>query len=610
MAADPLHHTVQESRLSHLWRAAAWKARTAAQKRLIYLQDRFRWYSYTDWIANSERAGQVPDDVGAPRPDWGYQPLVSLLVAGHQSDTSLLAHTLRSIAAQTYPHWEVCLAAPAETHGNFTEWLGEGHVRLIAEPKTSACGSILSLLAASQGEFVCALAAGDAISPYLLAEVVGALNAEEGADIIYFDEDHLAAAGDARCQPFFKPDWSPELLLSTNYLVHAVFRRSLLARLAADQEAQDDQSMQALALRSSLAAGKIVHIPKVLFHQGAPLQAETPPAKEIILSQVEAYMRRRGVPNPTASFSPTGEVRLAWPTPGHLVSIIIPTCDHLADLQACLDSLRQLTDYPAYEILLVDTGSRLEDTHRYYAELTETPGVSIIPYEGEFNFSAALNLGAAQARGSVLVFLNNDTQIVDPDWLEELTRWAELPEIGVVGALLLHPQGAVQHAGIIIGMEGHASHIFAGASPQSSGPFGSAAWYRNYSAVTGACLAMRQQVFQQIGRFNEGYQLAFSDVDLCQNAIRAGYRVMVTPYARLIHREGSTRRGYIPPGDMQRGYVRLAELARKGDPFYNPNLSYAVRQPTLRRPREDNPLERLEAILRFSNAFPLRKQPV
>ena len=208
-----------------------------------------------------------------------------------------------------------------------------------------------------------------------------------------------------------------------------------------------------------------------------------------------AHLQRFGLAGVTLQVSSAGENRLTWAFEEKLISIIIPTRDHAQDLQRCIGSLLRLTRYPRLELILVENHSQEAETLAYYAELQALPQVRIIADPRPFNYSAANNLGASQASGDWLLFLNNDIEIIEPDWLAEIGRWLSLPEIGVVGARLLYPDGALQHAGIVIGMEGHASHVFAGEAESRRSPFGSSTWYRNTSAVTGACLATRREVF-------------------------------------------------------------------------------------------------------------------
>jgi GT2 family glycosyltransferase len=268
-------------------------------------------------------------------------------------------------------------------------------------------------------------------------------------------------------------------------------------------------------------------------------------------------------------------------------------------LQKCLASLLHKTAYPDFEVLLVDNHSHQAATRDYYESLAADARVQILRYGPDFNYSAANNYGARRATGDMLLFLNNDVEALEADWLEEMVRWAERPEIGAVGAKLLFPNGAVQHAGVIIGLEGHGSHVFWGCAEDQSGPFGSVNWYRNYSAVTGACLMMRREVFEAVGGFDEEYRLVFSDIELCVRIANHGYRIVYTPFSRLRHHEGRTRETFIPGHDISRAYAHLEHIVESGDPYYNPNLSYTLKVPTLSGRNEENRIDRLQRIVRL-----------
>ncbi len=214
-----------------------------------------------------------------------------------------------------------------------------------------------------------------------------------------------------------------------------------------------------------------------------------------------------------------------------------------------------------------------------------------------FNFNTALNLGAENASGKFLLFLNNDIEIIEGEWLNELVQWAELPEIGVVGAKLIYPDEKIQHAGVVVGMQGHASHPFWGMREWQGTIFGSTDWYRNYLAVTGACMMIPRKVFEEIGGFDEDYELVFSDIEICVRIFRKGYRILYTPYARLIHHEGKSRGEFMPNKDIQRGAEQLRKIIENGDPYFNSNLSYASRLPRLKQPGEENRIDRLERLV-------------
>jgi O-antigen biosynthesis protein len=240
----------------------------------------------------------------------------------------------------------------------------------------------------------------------------------------------------------------------------------------------------------------------------------------------------------------------------------------------------------------------------FYEALAPEPRIQMVHYQGDFNYSRANNVGAQQANGDLLLFLNNDTEVIDPAWLETMAGWALRPEIGAVGAKLLRSDGSIQHAGVIIGLEGHASHIFDGLHEGHFGLFGSTEWVRNYMAVTGACLMMRRAVFAQIGAFDEGYELTFSDVELGLRSMAAGYRNVWLPFARLLHHEGGTRGYYMPPQDVARATHHMWQLVLAGDPYFHPALSNVQRQPTLAAPSTETRLECFHRVLDIFDLLP------
>jgi GT2 family glycosyltransferase len=432
------------------------------------------------------------------------------------------------------------------------------------------------------GEFVAPLAAGDTLAPNALFEAARLLNEHRGTEIIYSDEDTLSADGRTRSSPFFKPGWSPEMLLSVNYLAHALIKRTLLEDIGpAGRSGSWD-----LALRCSERAREIRRIAAVLYHLRAGARPALPRPED--LRALEAHCRRQGIAGAHAAVVPPGVVRLTWPAGDRNVSIIIPNKDREPLLRRCLTSLLRHTGYPRFEILIVDTGSTDEATRRYYADLAHEGRIRILEHPGPFNFSAANNAGARAATGDLLLFLNNDTEALNQDWLEEMVRWAGRREIGAVGAKLLYPDGTIQHAGIVVGLRGLAHHIYRQAAETHVDIFGSVDWYRNYLAVTGACLMVRRQVFDEVGGFDERYRIAYSDIEMCLRIHARGYRIVYTPFARLRHDEGATRGGVFPPSDTRRALDRMGDLVSSGDPYFHPGLSHESLLPALPR-RGDRP---------------------
>ncbi len=563
---------------------------------------------YQAWIRRTEPGRAALAAQRAEQATFAYRPLISLLTPVYNPAPNVLRDTLASVLAQTYDRWELCLVDGASDAPGVAATLagaaaGDPRLRVKTLPRNlGISGNLNAALAMATGEFVLLLDHDDLLAPDLLFAVVRRLSAHPDLDAVYYDEDKVTADGRRRRNPWFKPpQWSPALLLSTNVLMHAVIRRQLLLDLGGFDPAMDGAQDWDLALRLSERTRRLAHLPQVGYHWrqvpgSAARDANAKPwAFEAQRRALDAHLARVGPPGARASFPRPGRVRVHWPLSGARASIIIPTKDRVDLLRACLDSIVQQTTYPDYEIVLVDTGSEQAETFNYYAELERD--MRLVKFEGEFNYSAANNLGAAHATGALLVFLNNDIEVLEPDWLEELLGWAERPDVGLVGAKLLRPSGTIQHAGLVMGLAGHGSHAFDGSAEGAYGPFGSSESYRDCLAVSGACVAMRRDVFEQLQGFAEAYQIGYGDIELGLRAVSHGLRVIYTPFARLLHHEGASRGFNNPPADVLRAYWQMLPLVRQGDPYFSPNLSNAARQPRVAGPREVTRAERLETIL-------------
>jgi GT2 family glycosyltransferase len=454
---------------------------------------------------------------------------------------------------------------------------------------------ILPILKKDESDYFLIVNAGDTFPPNFLYSIVAYLNQNDFADILYFDEDELLGSG-KRARLFLKPDWSPEMLFSSNYLEHALINKKLLDQIENSQLQNGLKTICDLIYVASETAHNIIHYASPIYHKRSDQ-----PDLEVLCKCIEAHLRRENIQDPSARPGQNGQIHVTWPVEPELVSIIIPTQDNYYYLEKCLSSIFSRTSFLNYEVILVDNASQDSRVKNYYQTLLRTVNsISIIEGGEKFNYSRFNNLGAQNARGKYYLFLNNDVEIEQRDWIDELVQWASLPEIGIVGAKLLYPNRTIQHAGIIVGLEGHASHIFMGLKENDSGIFGSSNWYRDYLAVTGACMMMRRDVFEKIGGFNETYQLAFNDVEICLKAIQMGLRVMVNPYSTLIHFEGKSRQKYIPKNDILVGYNAVRYFVENGDPYFNPNLSYSVRIPILAEPGEETPIQRLNKIIKYS----------
>lgn len=579
--------------------------------------------AYREWIANNEPG---PEELARQRELWAqptqpgqpaqpgqsvpsYRPLISILTPVYNPDPAVLSAAIASVLAQTYPHWELCLVDGGSSQPDVIAALlafarQDERIRLeLLDENRGISGNSNRALEMARGEFVALLDHDDTLAPFALAALVERINWEPDCDLIYSDHDLLSSDGQRRYQPLFKPDWSPAILLSANYITHLTTIRTGLAREVGGFNPETDGAQDwDLFLRVSERTGRIAHIPHILYHwrdssastaDNIWAKSYAPPAQ---LRAITAHLARRGLPEPRAFFDPSGYIRVAWKADrSKLVSIIIPSRGVTKPLQKCIRSIQSATAYPNWEIVIVNNGSQRPEEFPFYRQLSADSRIRVVHWEAppgtDFNFNAVNNYGAACARGELLLFLNNDIEAITPDWLDELALWSELEDVGVVGAKLLRPTGQIQHAGVIIGLTGFAGHIF-GEQPENQwGIFGLAEWYRDYLAVTAACMLLRREVFERIGGFDERFILCGSDVEICLRARAAGLRVIYNPFARLVHLEGATRSNAVPAEDFHTSFPHYHPALTAGDPYFNPNLSYWQLNPTLRQPGEQAPLE-------------------
>lgn len=574
-----------------------WDYLTYFQKKFIFWQDRKRWFGYQDWITMVENR-EIRRKLRGENFTAVDLPSISFLLVGGIKNKQAVLTTVKSLP-QLGQNQRLFFLLPEKFSLNHDSWFGDlitknSRFSTIKSTSPDCPDGWLQVAKAFPADWIIPLRAGDVLSPAWMEFFRTYAAGDQEIEILYWDEDEIDGAG-KRSSPFFKPDWSPELLFSVNYLETAAFRKSLLDRCLQSHQSDIDAWIFMLANK----AEKIVHIPFVLHHR-LPISPETKnQALQQHLLSAKAFISMQGCKEVEVRVE-DGSVRMQWKSETPRVSVIIPTKNNFFYLHRCLSSLIERTRYADYEILLMDDHSTDEAVLAYYQELLSTQNnVHVYHNDQEFNYSRVNNQGARLAQGELLLFLNNDVEIIDPGWLEELVRWCLLPGVGIVGAKLLYPEGMIQHAGIVLGMTGHADHLYAGEQPEKTCLFLSADWYRNVSAVTGACMLIRQGVFKEIGGFDESFSLVFNDVEIGLRAILAGYRIVYTPAARLIHYEGRSRVRFNPRQDIWLGAERLRSFIEVGDRYYNPNLSLAVNWPTYKRVLEPSALARLEKIVQF-----------
>ena len=530
-------------------------------------------------------AAQAPQPRSAPASQLNNRPLVTVLTPVYNTDPKWLARAVESVRRQTYPHWQLVLADDGSTSEPTLEYLrslaDDAAIEvLLAEANEGIAAASNRALAAAEGEFIAFLDHDDELHPDALLECVRRLNERPQTDAIYTDEDKIDRRG-ALSEPFFKPDWSPELLRGVMYVGHLlVVRRSLVESIGGLDPAFDGVQDFELMLRVSERTERIEHVPRVLYHWrrlpnsiAASLDAKEG-ISDLQAAAVNRHLERRGArafarPNPELPHRVLihHKPRPRWPR----VTVIVPTKDAPVHLARCLDSIFSRSTYPNFGVLLVDTGTSDAEALRLF----DRHPVEVLPFDGPFNFSRVNNVGARHADGDFVVFLNNDTEVQTPEWIEAIVGLAEPDGVGAVGPLLLYPNGSVQHAGVVLGLRGTADHIMRGFPASSDGYAGSLSCTREVSAVTAACLLMRRGLFLDLGGFDEHFATHYQDVDLCLRVRRSGRRILYTPRAVLRHHEGATRGDHYDHLDRALLLDRWDDTIARGDPYYNASLSLA-----------------------------------
>lgn len=534
---------------------------------------------YARWIAKNEpKEGELAQQRIEAR-SLSYRPLVSIVMPVWNPPPRFLADTIRSVISQTYDNWELCIAdgaSKAEVREVINAFASQ-EKRVIAQFLENNLGISLNSNAAiqrSSGEFVVLLDHDDILAPNALFEVVACLNGGRDLDLIYSDKDHMTMEG-KRTDPLFKPDWSPDMMLCANYVTQlCVIRSALLRDIGGFRPETDGAQDWDLILRVAEGTKRIHHMPKILYHwrqspssvSYASIRAK-PYAKNAQLITLNQYLERNQLRG-RAHADVSGYPRIAWQLdPSTLISIVIFDEDTPEALHRCITSILRKSSHQNLEIIVVLNRSRSLGTRPADSR------VRIVESSGVVDFALANNFGAAHSKGDMIVFLNARTEVVSPDWLQELAGWCSEREVGVAGPRIISADRKISQGVVVIGLPGY---LFQGAREQSRSPLGYSEWYRNCSAVSGACLATRSSFFREIGRFDERHG-AIADVEFCLRARNRGYRIAHTPNAKLLlHGSGSVVR------DEAGVFHRYRELVAGSDPYFNLNLSYDDTVPTLR----------------------------
>ena len=523
-----------------------------------------------------------------------YEPLISVAVPAFRTPETFLIQMMKSLLAQTYSNWELCIAngSPEDTvmKGILEEYMKkDSRIRVseLTENKGIA-GNTNAALEMAEGEFVGLLDHDDLLAPNALYEVVKALEADRELDAVYTDEDKVTTELDEHFQPHLKPDFNLDLLRSNNYICHFfVVRRSVVKKAGGFRQEFDGAQDHDFIFRCVETARRVGHIPEILYHWRThkASTADNPASKMYAFDAgkraIEAHLERTDTEGVVTHTPDLGFFRVKYPVQGNpLVSIIIPNKDEKETLKDCIESIRKKTEYENYEIIIVENNSTTEEIFQYYKELSKDPKIRLLRWKKEFNYSAINNYGVSHARGEYLIFLNNDVKIITPGWIKEMLGVCQRPEVGAVGVKLIYPDNTIQHAGCVIGIGGIAGHMFVDMPANRTGYLHKASILQDMSAVTAACMMMKRTAFEEAGGFTEKLAVAFNDVDLCLKVRKNEKLIVYDPYVQLYHMESKTRGAEDSTEKVRRfqeeiEYMRCQwiDILKKGDPYYNKNLS-------------------------------------
>lgn len=523
----------------------------------------------------------------------------SILVPLYNTPERFLREMIESVIAQTYGKWELCLADGSDAAHEFVGRICQEYRQKDSRIKyqklvknEGISGNTNECYKMATGNYIALFDHDDLLHPCVLFAYMQAI-CEKDADYIYCDEATFKGNSiNHMITMHFKPDYAPDNLLANNYICHfSVFSRELLESGELFRSQFDGSQDHDMILRLTAKAKHIVHIPRILYywrsHKGSV--ASSIDAKTYAINAAKGAvadrLTRLGYKNfeieSTRAFATIFRIKYAL-TSHPLISIIIPNKDHMEDLSRCVESIFNLSTYDNYEIVIVENNSETAEIRTYYEEISRHPRVQVVEYKGDFNYSKINNFGVQYAKGEYLLLLNNDTEVITPDWMEELLMYALRKDVGAVGAKLYYPDKTIQHAGIVIGLGAHrtAGHTHYRIPEANVGYMGRLCYAQDVTAVTGACMMVSKVLYEELGGLDENFAVALNDVDFCLRVREKGLLNIFTPFAELYHYESKSR-GSDKKDDKAVRYqmesdrfrVKWADALAKGDPYYNPNFS-------------------------------------
>ena len=542
----------------------------------VKLTERFQAddVDYEQWYENHKA---LPEELEKQKNEkWKRKPLISIVVPVYNTPQVFLRQMIESVQNQSYSEWELCIgnASPEnkEMKKILEEYKNDARIKEVEIPENKGISQNTNrAMEIASGELIGLLDHDDLLAPNALYEIAKAVNEHLDAEVIYTDEDKVTTDLKEHFQPHLKPDFNLDLLRSNNYICHFfVASRDLIKRVGGFRPEFNGAQDYDLILRCTEQAKQIVHIPKILYHWRVhkASTADNPASKMYAFDAgkraIEEHLVRCRTKGTVQHTKDLGFYRVKYESEA---------------LKKCLDSIRKKTSYRNYEIIIVENNSEEPETFAFYKKIAGEK-IKIVTWEGEFNYSAINNFGVRHARGDYLLLLNNDVEIINGDWLTEMLSHCQRKEVGIVGAKLYYPDNTIQHAGIIIGIGGVAGSVFVGLPRAFSGYLHKASIQLDLSAVTAACMLVKRSVFEQVGGLEEKLKVAFNDVDFCLRVREKGYLVVYDQYAELYHYESKTRGAEDTKEKIRRFQTEIEYmrshwigLLKKGDPYYNCNLS-------------------------------------